>query len=600
MTENTSKISIFGRTVSLPVIACLLIALSLISYWPYVSTGFCADDFLFLSMLEGAISYDPIPGFWYGDIDSYPVFSNLWWKEPGVEGAFLRPLASWTLTLLYKIFGRNAVGYHIVLLILHGLGAFTFFLILRRLSGQDLLPLLAALLFLICEDHGMTVTWITTITDLMCFLFLNLAFLCHITARPTHNYRLFALSLVLSLAAFASKETGAIYPMIIIAYEFCFADSPIGDNGYIKIGERVRLFFKKWKAWLIPLVIIAAYLLFYRSIIPPMKNLMYVDPFDHPGQYAVKMLTNLPVMFLGLLTQFLPSLVLLLPGTLTFAVVAGTAITGLLIWALTPYRGENTVWFSLVVFLLTLLPGLATEPGERLLYIPSAYGMLVVSWLITQTPQLGRFFPLIQKRGVPILGSIWGFYLILSAVVVPVILLFVYPSTWIPGMKIPERTVLRSLPHITEDYDGDVIYLNTNSSFNTFYLSDIYRYHRGEYVDIYVLSSFNGHVWARQDSEDTIALKVKKDGWLSNMFARIVRVTSTFSKGQVYTNRLFTATVIDVMPGDTDVQEVCFEFKDPLHDPSLLFLYYDGKSYRPWTFSMDWELLNMKIESYSF
>jgi hypothetical protein len=169
-----------------------------------------------------------------------------------------------------------------------------------------------------------------------------------------------------------------------------------------------------------------------------------------------------------------------------------------------------------------------------------------------------------------------------------------------PGMKLPDRTVIRSLPLIEDDFKGNVVYLNTNSSFNTFYLSDIYRYYRGEYVDIHILSSFNGHVWAGQDDARTLTLKVDKIGWLSNMFAKIIRITPTFTEGQVYTNKLFTATVETVAPGGKDVTEVRFEFARSLDDPSLLFLCYDGKTYRNWRPSTDRELLNTEIDPYGF
>ncbi len=588
------------RTFPLSLVALVLMALSMLAYWPYLTTGFFADDYLFVSMLEGAVSYDPLPGFWYTDIDSYPVFRNLWWKDPGVGGAFLRPLASWTLILLYQVFGRNAVPYHIVLLLIHALGAFTLFLILRRLSGMQLPSLITAVLFLICEDHGMTVTWISTITDLLCFLFINLAFLCHIRGRQEQKTVLYLMSLLFSLAAVTSKETGVVYPLIIVAYELFYADELNGRQVGRSVRERVRIFLQNWKAWVIPLSVVAAYMLFYRSIIPPMSNLMYIDLFAQPWQYLEKVFTNLPVMCLGLLSQFLPSLVILSPETLVYAIAAGILLSLLFIRALSPYRGERTVWFSLAVFLLTLLPGLSTEPGERILYIPSAYGMFAATWLVIHTTFLKSVLKIDKPWGVSVLGRVFGYYLLVSVVIIPVVLLFVYPSMWIPGMKLPDRTVVRSLPLIEEDFEGRVIYLNTNSSFNTFYLSDIYRYHRGHYVGILLLSSFNGHVWARQDDDNTLSLKVDSRGWLSNMFARIVRVNPTFTEGQEYTNQLFSATVVEVFPGGEDVREVRFRFAHSLGDPSLLFLYYDGKTFRNWQPSTEWELLNTTIEPYGF
>jgi len=597
---KTSSLHILERRIPLWAAALAFVALGLIAYFPYLSVGFSSDDFLFVNMLEGAAPYDPARGLWAGEMDSYQALTSLWWAEPDAEGAFLRPLSSWTLTLLYRAFGRNAIPFHAALIIVHALAAFTAFLTLRRLSGRDAPALLAALLFLICDDHGMTVAWITTITDLLCVLFLNLAFLCHIIARQERKIWLFGLSLAPFMAALASKETAAVYPLIIAAYEFFYADRLNNERDPVTLITRFRLFFRHWRAWTIPLALFAVYMIFYRSIVPPMRNLLYQDPFSQPVGYLSKMLVNLPVMFVGLLTQLLPSFAVLMPEILPFVVGVGAILMALLVWALLPYRRERAVWFSLTVFVLGLLPGLAADPGERLLYFPSVYGLFVVAWLILQIPILRRIFTPDAPSGARILGPIWGWYLLISALILPTILLFVYPSIWIPSFRLPEKTVLDSLPFIDEDAHEHVVYLNTNSSFNTFYLPDIYRYHRGEYIDLRLLSSFNGRVSARQESEQTLALKTGDTGWLNNMFARVVRVTRDFTAGDIYATPLFTAAILAVTPDGQDAQEVRFEFRLPLDDPSLLFLYYDGEEFRRWEPSPEWELLNPTRDPFGF
>jgi hypothetical protein len=331
-----------------------------------------------------------------------------------------------------------------------------------------------------------------------------------------------------------------------------------------------------------------------------MRTLMYQDPFSQPWRYLGTMLTNLPVMFVGLLTQFLPSLVPLVPATRPFVVGAGLILIILLVWALLPYRRERAVWFSLVVFVMGLLPGLATDPGERLLYFPSVYGLFVVAWLIIQIPTWGRAITPDAPPGVRILGSVWGWYLLVSTLIGPLVLLFIYPSMWIPGLRLPEQTVLDSLPLIDEGDHQHIVYLNTDSSYNTFYLPDIYRYHRGQYVDLRLLSSFNGHVWARQEGERVLGVKTDGAGWLNNMFARVVRVTPQFAVGDVYTTPLFTATILTITPDGQDVQQVRFEFALPLDDPSLVLLYYDGHGYRRWEPAPEWALLNSRLDPFGF
>jgi hypothetical protein len=309
---------------------------------------------------------------------------------------------------------------------------------------------------------------------------------------------------------------------------------------------------------------------------------------------------NIPVLFLALLSQFLPSIALMVPGTLHVAAGLGLVLTLLLVWALLPYRGEPTIWFSLVVFALALLPGLATDPGERLLYYPSVFGFFPVAWLILQIPALKRRFMAESPPGRRLLGPIWGWYLLVSAAILPVVLLFVYPAMWIPSMAWPEKTVMDSLPFIDQGTHEHVIYLNTNSSFNTFYLPDIYRYHRDEYVDLRVLSSFNGRVEARSEPPDTLLLRTRDTGWLSNLFARIIRVDPDFDVGEEYVTETFTASIVRVSPGKSDVLEVKFVFDVPLDDPSVVLISWDGEGYQCWQPTQEWTLLNAKINSFSF
>jgi hypothetical protein len=619
--RTTRSLPVLGRTVPLWALGLAFLALGLVAYAPYLGMGFSSDDFFFINMLEGAIPYHPLQGFWSGGEGSFQSLGSPWWTEISPDAGFLRPLASWALTLLYRLFGRDAVPYHAALAMLHGLGAFSVFLVLRQVSGRDAPALLAALLFLVCEDHAMTVAWISTITDLLCALFLNLAFLGHIVARQGRKAWLFALSLALFLAALASKETAAVYPLIVAAYEFFYpkgsyprrgsmgrfagrrADEstrPLEGDDPVGLIARVRLFLQAWWAWAIPLALLAAYMALYRSLIPPMRSLMYVDPFTQPGRYLALALANLPVMFLALLTPMPSSLVLMVPGILPFVIAAGLLLVALLVWALHPYRRERALWLALVIFVLGLLPGLAAEVGERLLYFPSAYGLFVLAWLILQIPSLRRRFTPDAPPGVRLLGPAWGWYSLIWAAILPVILLFVYPWMWIPMFRLPERTLLDSLPLIQEGRHQHVVYLNTNSSFNTFYLPEIYRYHRGQYIDLRLLSSFNGRLSARQEAGRALLLETEDAGWLGNMFARVLRVTPELEVGDAYTTPLFTATILALTPGGQDVQAVRFEFILPLDDPSLLFLYYDGGRYRRWEPSPEWELLNPRLDPWAF
>jgi hypothetical protein len=115
-----------------------------------------------------------------------------------------------------------------------------------------------------------------------------------------------------------------------------------------------------------------------------------------------------------------------------------------------------------------------------------------------------------------------------------------------------------------------------------------------------MLSSFNGHVWAKQESDHVLILKTENSGWLSNMFARTLRLTPVLTENTTYITPLFAATILDVSPDGKDVQEVSFEFVNTLDDPSMVFLYYDGHTFRRWEPSREWHLLNPTLDQFAF
>jgi hypothetical protein len=573
-----------------------LLGLAIAAYAPYLGTGFFGDDFIFLSALEGATPYDPWKGLWGGDLHDYPGIDGLWWADPEAQGAFLRPVASWAFAGLYAAFGRWAVPYHLVLAFLHGLVAATGCLLMWRLSGRMAAALGGAVLFLIAEDHAMTVAWITTITDLQCALLLNLALLCHVLSRHARRRWLYGVSLIAFLLALGSKETAVVYPAIILSYELVFADAPAGA---MTLWPRMRAALERWWSWVIPAAMVLSYLVLYRAMIPAMRNLMYVEPFSQPAAYLTAILTNLPVMVTALVTPVLPSLTVLVPGMKPFVVAGGAIVLAVTVPALWPSRREPSVLFAVLAFTLTLLPGLAAAAGERLLYLPSLYGFFLVSWLILQLPPLRR--RLIPKApvGLPVIRWALGLFLVVTTLALPLVLLFLNPGFLIPGMKLPERTLRSALPHIDPTVHRHVVFLTTGSSFNTLYLADIYRYYRGEFIDLRLLSSFNGRVWARRVSERTLELRTADDGWLGNLFAALVRVSPILTPGTTYRNQLFTVTVEETTASGRDLRRARFDFTRPLDDPSLLLLCHDGRRIDPCRLSDAWRLVNPSIDRWA-
>ena len=61
--RNSGSVDVFGRVFPLRMVALAFVLLGSLAYAPYFSSGFAADDFIFINMIEGATPHNPWLGF---------------------------------------------------------------------------------------------------------------------------------------------------------------------------------------------------------------------------------------------------------------------------------------------------------------------------------------------------------------------------------------------------------------------------------------------------------------------------------------------------------------------------------------------------------
>ncbi|MCX8011156.1 MAG: hypothetical protein N3A61_08390, partial [Ignavibacteria bacterium] len=149
-------------------------------------------------------------------------------------------------------------------------------------------------------------------------------------------------------------------------------------------------------------------------------------------------------------------------------------------------------------------------------------------------------------------------------------------------------------PLIEKSNPKHIVFLNSPGPFFTFYSNDILRFHFNEWKDSYLLSSFNGEVWVKQISDSSILLKTTNEGWLSNMFSRLIRTKPKLESGDKFNTKFFTATIVRLTQNRDEVLEVRFDFKELLNNESLIFLYFDGERFSQWKFDDE----NFKVWKY--
>ncbi len=573
------------------IVFLFFVMAGLLIFFPFASTRFHYDDFFWISILEENVPYNPWFGFWNADVERAHIFSGIWWNETNNPGDFFRPIFSAVFALFFKLFKRNAaLPLHLFSILLHAANGFLTFALFRRLSGKYFLALTAGFLFLICEDTALSVGWISTATDLICVFFINISLIFWFEGRTSGKSILTALSCIFLLCALASKESAIAAPAFIILYEFVFAGSQEEKNPLM---QRMRLFLAAYKSWLPALIIFFGYLVFFKAAGFGTQNLAYYDPLKEPLRYLNSLAVNLPMMYAGLLSSAPLGIALFVPQAVFPLALAGILLLALFTAALWPSRKDPLVQFCYLFFIVALAPQLSTEATERQLYFPLVTGVFLLAVVIFQMPSLREKFLPESPEPLPYLGRGMAVYLMITAVVFALILSPAYAFSYGGSLQAPEDAVLKA-KSLQEKYRaGTIIHLNAPGPFLSLYASSIYRYHSFT-GRVKILSSFSGRMFIRQNSENSFSLKTDGPGWLSNMFAMIVRVRPLFEKGQVYQTEIFRVTIEEITPDAKDILQARFDFPKSLKDPDLLFVRYEKGNMDRWEFdrpSSEWRLL---------
>jgi protein O-mannosyl-transferase len=176
---------------------CLFGALSLALYFPALRGEFIMDDWGYITQnlwVTGAAS--PWQ-FWttFQQTDYWPLTYTLYW-------------------LLFKLFGENPLGYHLINLAVHAFNGVLLFLLARRFSVQW--PLWVALLFLVHPVHVQSVAWIVQLKTLLSTSLALLTLLAFCRYTQGDGRRWFLISLSAYALAILAKTSVISIPVIMI------------------------------------------------------------------------------------------------------------------------------------------------------------------------------------------------------------------------------------------------------------------------------------------------------------------------------------------------------------------------------------------------
>jgi hypothetical protein len=382
---------------------------------PSVATGLIADDWLHELLLRGRPG---IPGLAPKSLDLFhfangdPVLTEKlmnhgvfpWWTDRHVVLAFLRPIAGATHWLDHRLWPSAPALMHVQSLLWLTLLLALAGRIYLRFSPSPGTALLALLLLAIDDAHAPAVTWIANRSLLVSLNFVLLALLAHDRTRRAENDRAPWLGpALLGVGLFAGEAAiaGAGY---LLAYALFLDRGSLRSRLASLLGY--GLVIAAWR--------VAYVLLGYGAS----GSGVYLDPGSEPLVFATAALTRLPVLLLGAFALpwsdlwdayplFLP---LLRPIVLCLALATCVGLVALLRPLL---RASKSARFWAVGCVLSLLPGAATFPHDRLLLGPTIGAMGLMAELFLQVcPRSG----LARRLGVAAFGFV---HFLLAPVLLP-------------------------------------------------------------------------------------------------------------------------------------------------------------------------------------
>jgi Tfp pilus assembly protein PilF len=226
--EHASALSEFlSKRGVIEVLVCLV---TFLAYLPTLTFGFVYDD-------KPVIVDNPIIRSWHflGDYFTPHIAG-----AAQSSGTFYRPVTVLWFRLNLLIFGLDPGGWHFAMLALHVLMTYLVFVLAARLTLSRGIAGIAAVVFGLHPVHVENVAWLSSVNDLLMAVLLMASLLAFINSdsnpnsKPNSNSdfregnssagtrRLWmAGSLLFFLLALLSKETAAVFPLVIL----CFAAS---------------------------------------------------------------------------------------------------------------------------------------------------------------------------------------------------------------------------------------------------------------------------------------------------------------------------------------------------------------------------------------
>lgn len=194
--------------------ACLAFGL----YVNSLFNGFVGDD------KEQLLQNPAVSGHQFGAFFTAGV-----WAFRGMRSNYYRPLQFTVYALLHSVFGFEAFGFHLAMVLLHVLNTALVYRLTLRIVSRARVALAAAAVFAIHPIHTEAVDWIASLPDLMMAAIVILAVWRFARDKGISNARQIPFHCALYLAALLTKETGVVLLPLYVGFEMISLRRPARD-----------------------------------------------------------------------------------------------------------------------------------------------------------------------------------------------------------------------------------------------------------------------------------------------------------------------------------------------------------------------------------
>ncbi len=354
-----------------PTAALLFMLIGIAAFAQVLTSYFLADDFFILNSI----------------ISSGPL-TDPWASAGGPGFGFLRPVVSFFFWLDHAVWGLSPAGYHLTNIVIHGINAYLVALLcsalldIFELGGRnDHTAVFSGLVFLLHPSHAESVSWISGRTDVIAaFFFLaSVLAICRYLKKPSAP--LLALAGLSAALSFFSKESAVFLPSVLTALCAAF--------WHFRRSPGMRRMLPYITPALLSFAVLAVYFLVRLSTLGSLRGGYASNagtPFISLGSVAVlvrhsvrALIPAFPKAAYGL---FAYNEIILIVGFIAGAVSA--AVAGRL--RSLSRRELAFLAFCCFCFLCSLCPAatlksqIFSSEGERLVYIPSVFISIILSF----------------------------------------------------------------------------------------------------------------------------------------------------------------------------------------------------------------------------